>query len=156
VASSGTNQVLRYKPNGDFMDAFVSAGSGGVSVPMAVVFGPDRNSDSVPDLYVSSYATNQVLAYSGSDGSFLRALVTAGSGGLYGPQSMQFGVDGYLYVASSGTSYEQVLRFDGATGSFIDIPIATGSGIGPETAFITFDRQGALYTGSQRANEILR
>src|SRR5262249_50070038 len=105
---------------------------------------------------VSSKDTNQVLVYSGSDGSFLSAFVTAGSGGLNGPHSMQFGLDGNLYVASSGTSYQQVLRFDGASGAFIDIPIATGSGIGPAAHFSAFDRQGVLSACSPRANEILR
>src|SRR5437868_47333 len=64
------------------MDAFVPAGSGGLNGPTAVLFGPDRNGDSVPDLYVGSYLTNQVLVYSGADGTFLGVFVAAGSGGL--------------------------------------------------------------------------
>jgi hypothetical protein len=156
VASYATNQVLRYNSNtGAFIDAFVAAGSGGLSGPSAVVFGADRNGDSVPDLYVSSKLTNQVLVYSGADGTFLGVLVAAGSGGLAGPTDLQFGPDGNLYVVSSATSYPQVYRFDGTTGAFIDIPIATGSGIGPATAFIALDRQGELYAGSENANEIL-
>jgi DNA-binding beta-propeller fold protein YncE len=156
VASYSTNQVLRYNgATGAFIDAFVAAGSGGLNGPAGVLFGPDRNNDSVNDLYVSSISTNQVLVYSGADGSFLGAFVTAGSGGLSGPQDMKFGPDGNLYVVSSGTSYEQVFRFNGSTGAFMDIPIATGSGIGPETTFIAFDGQGELYAGSEYANEVL-
>jgi hypothetical protein len=156
VASKDTNQVLRYNGStGAFIDDFFAAGSGGLTVPRAVRFGPDRNGDSVPDLYVSSFGTNQVLVYSGTDGSFLGVFVAAGSGGLNGPLDMQFGPDGNLYVVSSNTHYEQVFRYNGTTGAFMDIPIATGSGIGPETIFIAFDGQGELYAGSEYANEVL-
>jgi DNA-binding beta-propeller fold protein YncE len=156
VASAGTNQVLRYNGNtGAFIDAFVAAGSGGLSIPSGIAFGPDTNNDGVSDLYVTSNGTNQVLEYSGKDGSFLGVFVAAGSGGLNGPHDMHFGPDGNLYVVSSGTSYEQVFRYNGTTGAFMDVPIATGSGIGPETTFIAFDGQGELYAGSENANEVL-
>jgi hypothetical protein len=156
VASNFTNQVLRYNgQTGAFIDAFVTAGSGGLSAPAGIAFGPDLNNDGVQDLYVASYNTNQVLAYSGSNGSFLGVFVAAGSGGLNGPHDMHFGPDGNLYVVSSGTSYEQVFRYNGTTGAFMDIPIATGSGIGPETTFIAFDGEGELYASSQYASEIL-
>jgi hypothetical protein len=157
VASYDTNQVLRYDgTTGAFLSAFVAAGSGGLSGPSGIRFGLDRNGDAVPDLYVASNLTNQILVYSGTDGSFVGVFVAAGSGGLAGPHDMQFGPDGNLYVVSSATSYEQVFRFDGASGAFLDIPIATGSGIGPETTFIAFDPQGNLYASSQYASEVLR
>ncbi len=157
VGSSDSDQVLRYDGNtGTFIDVFVAAGDGGLDSPAGILFGPDRNNDSVQDLYVTSNLTNQVLAYSGIDGSYIGEFVAAGSGGLSGPHDMQFGADGNLYVVSSATSYERVFRFDGTTGSFVDLPVATGSGVGPETAFIAFGPNGDLYVGSEYANEIMR
>src|SRR5262249_35149967 len=91
VASYYTNQVLRYNgQSGAFMDSFVAAGSGGLSEPGGIAFGPDANNDGVSDLYVASIATNQVLEYSGKDGSFLGVFVAAGSGGLNGPHDLHF------------------------------------------------------------------
>ncbi len=155
VASVTTDQILRYDgATGVFMDAFVGPGSG-LDGPGAVLFGPDRDSDSVDDLYVSSNLTDEILVYSGVDGSPLGAFVSAGSGGLDEPHDMEFGPDENLYVVSSPT-VEQVYRFDGSTGAFMDIVIPQGRGLQGATAFIAFDGQGELYVSSERANEVLR
>ena len=119
VVSSGTNQVLRYDgQTGAFIDAFVPAGSGGLSVPFGVVFGPDGN------IYASSSGSSQVLRYNGQTGAFIDAFVPAGSGGLVFPEGLVFGPDGNLYVNSSGSS--QVLRYNGQTGAFIDVFVPSG------------------------------
>lgn len=157
VANGGVMEVLRYDgTTGEFMGAFVTAGSAGLTGPAGLAFGPDRNGDTVRDLYVASNGTNQVLAYSGADGTPLGPFVAAGSGGLAGPNDMRFGPDGNLYVVASATSYEQVFRFDGVTGAFIDIPVAAGSGLDPETAFIAFDPEGALCVSGESASTVLR
>ena len=45
VSSEGTNQVLRYNGStGAFMDAFVTAGSGGLVSPHGLVLGPTATS----------------------------------------------------------------------------------------------------------------
>src|SRR5262249_13544038 len=154
-SSANTNQILRYDGTGAFSGVFVPAGSAGLTGPAGLAFGPDRNHDGVRDLYVASNGTNQVLVYSGADGTPLGPFVAARSGVLAGPHDMQFGPDGNLYVVASATSYEQVLRFDGASGAFIDSPVATGSGLDPETAFIAFDPQGALCVSGEYANTVL-
>jgi outer membrane protein assembly factor BamB len=80
VSSLDTHQVLRYNgKTGAFIDAFVSAGSGGLKYPEGVLFGSDGK------LYVSSNGTDQVLRYNGKTGAFIDAFVAAGSGGLSGP-----------------------------------------------------------------------
>jgi IPTL-CTERM motif len=80
--------VLRYNgTTGAFLNAFVAAGSGGLSAPIGLVFGPDGN------LYVASRGTNQVLRYNGTTGAFLNAFVAGGSGGL--------GFPGFLVFRSS-------------------------------------------------------
>jgi hypothetical protein len=155
IVSARTHEVLRYDPvSGAFIDAFVTAGSGGVSSPATALFGSDRNGDDVPDLYVSSNLTNEVLLYSGADGAPLGVFVTANSGGLAGPHDMEFGADGHLYVVSSASSNERVFRFDGTTGAFIDIIIPEG--LVPETSFITFNDAGELFVTSERASEVIR
>src|SRR5260221_704341 len=91
VVSTGTNQVLRYNDStGAFIDAFVSAGSGGLDPPVDLVMRPGGN------LYVASFATNQVLLFNGSTGAFIDAFVSTGSGGLNSPLIFFFCSDGKL------------------------------------------------------------
>lgn len=110
VASEGTDQVLRYDGStGAFLNAFVAAGSGGLSRPEFMIFG---SGNTIPGggrvLYVTSALSNQVLRYNGLTGAFIDAFVTAGSGGLISPEGLAFGPDGNLYVAS-GLSNEVLL-----------------------------------------------
>jgi sugar lactone lactonase YvrE len=102
---------------GAFLGAFVPAGSGGLTNPEAVLFGPNG------DLYVSSCVeklnkffsnlfsaavtgTSVVLRYDGTTGAFLGTFVTPDSGGLNCPISMTF------------TETDPVtLNYDGATPS---------------------------------------
>ena len=87
--------VLRYdEKTGAFIDAFVPRGSGGLDIPLGVVFGPDSN------LYVASAGTDSVLRYDGKTGAFIDAFVSRGSGGLDLPRGVVFGPDGNLYVSS--------------------------------------------------------
>jgi hypothetical protein len=73
---------------GAFVDAFVSAGDGGLSRPRDLVFGPDSN------LYVSSFGTGDIFRYNGTTGTFMDDFVAAGSGGLGGPTFLLFGEGG--------------------------------------------------------------
>jgi sugar lactone lactonase YvrE len=107
---------------------FVSAGSGGLSGPSKVAFGPDGN------LYVTDWDSFAVLRYDGTTGQPLptsgnagAVFVTAGSGGLNQPESLGFGPDGKLYVASY--SNHVVLRYSGTTGTFMDT-FASTQGLG--------------------------
>jgi hypothetical protein len=70
-------------------------------------FGPDGN------LYVGSYATDQVLRFDGATGTPID--VFASDAALSGPSGMVFDENGDLLVVSLNTG--QVLRFDGATGA---------------------------------------
>ena len=82
---------------GAFLDAFVTAGSGGLAGVRGLVFGPDGN------LYLSSEDSDEVMRYDGTTGAFLDAFVSAGSGGLDIPTGLVFGPDGNLYVSSANT-----------------------------------------------------
>ena len=138
---------------GAFVDNFVSSGSGGLNGPDDLAFGRDFNSDGKEDLYVSSRFTDEVLVYDGQTGEFLGTFVSAGSGGLDGPQGLMFGPDGTgdgvpeLYVSSSLTN--EVLRYDGKTGSFIDKFVLPFFGGGLNKPFgLVFGPDGQLYVSS--------
>ncbi len=116
IANQGTNEVLRY--NGGVLSSFVTAGSGGLSQPRKVVFGPDGN------LYVASQGTGQVLRYNGQTGAFIDVFASmppsiTGTAAIW----LEFGTDGYLYVASRASSTSvnmSILRFNATTGAFVD------------------------------------
>jgi DNA-binding beta-propeller fold protein YncE len=115
------NNVARFNgTTGNFIDTFVSSGSGGLSSARGVTFGPDG------DLYVASFGTSEVLRYDGTTGTFLNAFVSAGSGGLSLPRDLVFGPDSNLYVSSYGSG--SILRYNGATGAFMDTFVSSGSG----------------------------
>src|SRR4029077_18531284 len=113
-ASSGSgsgNTIVRFNGlTGEFMNLFVTQGSGGLNGPFCLTFGPDGN------LYVASFSTNNILRYSGSTGAFIDTF--ASGGGLSGPEGLTFGPDGNLYVV--GASNDAILRYNGSTGAFID------------------------------------
>jgi len=96
--------------------------TGGLDGPTAATFGPDG------DLYVSSFETDEILRYDGQSGAFLGVFVSAGLGGLNGPDAgAKFGPDGNLYVPSFWN--DRVLRYDGASGASMGdfIPFRHGS-----------------------------
>ncbi len=85
VASFFPNEVKRFNgTTGAFVSTFVTSGSGGLTGPTAVAFGPDGN------LYVSSYNDDSIRRYNGATGAFLATFVTSGSGGLDGPIDFGF------------------------------------------------------------------
>jgi len=121
VSAWGGTKIRRFNgATGQFIDDFVSDGSGGLEASTGIVFGPDRN------LYVSCEKTGRVLRYDGKTGVFLGDFVTARLGGLTGPAGLTFGPDGHLYVASRGNN--SILRYNGKTGAFIDVFVTAGSG----------------------------
>lgn len=88
VASSSTNQVLRYQgPNagspGTFISIFVTANSGTLDIPHGLEFGQDGN------LYVASF-NSKVLRYDGTTGAFMDEFVPPGAGGLVEPFGLTF------------------------------------------------------------------
>jgi len=136
VGNSRGNNVLRFDGNtGNFLGEFISPGSGGLSNPDTIVFGPDGNGDDKSDIYVASGedpgnpaepTASAVLRYDGITGAFIDKFVgdnpnTAAdeTGGLSRPYGLAFGPDGNFYVSSFLS--DQILRYNGKTGQFIDV-----------------------------------
>jgi sugar lactone lactonase YvrE len=136
VSNSQGNNVLRFDGNtGNFLGEFIPPGSGGLSNPDQIVFGPDGNGDDKSDIYVASGedpgnpaepTASAVLRYDGITGAFIDEFVgdnpnTAAdeTGGLSRPYGLAFGPDGNFYVSSFLS--DQILRYNGKTGQFIDV-----------------------------------
>lgn len=136
VSNSRGNNLLRFDGNtGNFLGEFIPSGSGGLSNPDQIVFGPDGNGDDKSDIYVASGdkpgnsaepTASAVLRYDGITGAFIDKFVgdnpnTAAdeTGGLSRPYGLAFGPDGNFYVTSFLS--DQILRYNGKTGQFIDV-----------------------------------
>ena len=99
------------------MDVFISAGSGGLSSPRGISFGPDGH------IYVVSHNTNAVLRYNGSSGEFID--VFADGGDPNGPLYLTFSHDGsHLFVSS--VNDHRVLRYNSTTGEYVDDFVPSG------------------------------
>ena len=147
--------ILRYDgQTGDFIDAFVPAGSSPLQEPGCLLFGPENT------LYVCDWQNDAVYRYEGPlggvPGSFLGEFVNPGTGGLDRPSGLDFGPDGNLYVVSHGT--HSVLRFTGPAdtlpGTLIDQFIPTGLGGLTLPRSLKFGPDGDLYVSN--ATHVLR
>jgi DNA-binding beta-propeller fold protein YncE len=173
VSNVGSNTVLRYNgQTGASVGQFVTPGSGGLSAPWGVVFGPDGN------LYVSSGLNDRVLRYDGQTGQFVNTFVAAGSGGLDFPTGLAFGPnDNHLYAANGFAANSSVRRYNGQTGAFINVFAtggishvvfryngSTGASLGVFTSGgglndpvgLSFGPDGNLYVASRVTDNVLR
>jgi hypothetical protein len=160
VANQENYSVQRYdERTGAFVDTFVSEGSGGLTVPGALIFGPTDHNLYVSSGMITGPGNHQVLRYDGTTGAF--GAVSADGGQLTGPRGLLFGPDGNLYVAD-GTVPGSVQRFDATTGAFIDEFVAPSSGGLEHPAGMVFGPDGRhdgkldLYVASINLNSVLR
>jgi DNA-binding beta-propeller fold protein YncE len=85
VASFFPSEVKAFDAaTGAFVSTFVPSGSGGLSGPTALAFGPGG------DLFVTSRDDDAARRYDGATGAFVSVFVPSGSGGLDGPFDLAF------------------------------------------------------------------
>ncbi len=96
---------------------FTTPGSGGLSDPHDLAFGPDGN------LYVASLGSSAVIQYDGTTGALLSQFVTTGVPTAHG---VEFGRDENLYVASFGST--GIAHFEGSTGAALGNFVVPGVG----------------------------
>jgi subtilisin-like proprotein convertase family protein len=120
--SGNHNSINRYDAvTGEFIDVFVPDRTGGLDFPGDLDHGPDITGDSVPELYVMSRNTGQILRFDGATGAFLDVFADYYAKFQFVPDITGDGhADMYL---ASGSIY----RLDGVTGEVIDTYIPQGT-----------------------------
>jgi DNA-binding beta-propeller fold protein YncE len=131
--TSAGGKIVRFDgTTGAYIDDFVSVGSGGLHIPLGIVFGPSGADPNQLDLYVVSFGTQSVLRYDGTTGAFVGEFVASGSGGLDGPAALTFAPSGELLVSDFYSADPAVFRYqspsDPTPGAFIDQFVPPGSG----------------------------
>lgn len=139
------NKIRKYDAKtAAYLGDFVTAN---VNHPTAVAVGMGG------DFFVANFNDNSVSRFSNT-GTYKGRFVTAGSGGLNGPDlGMAFGPDGDLYVPSYyGNS---IMRYDGTTGASKGAFITAGSGGLSQPRQLVW-RSGELFVSSDNGNKVLR
>lgn len=104
------------------------------------------------NLIVSSFDSNSVLDYDGTQGTFLQTFTSGGP--LATPIGLALGPNGDVFISGRGSN--NVLRYDGNTGAFVGTFVAPNSGglDGPHD--LTFGPDGNLYVNSGNTASVLR
>jgi hypothetical protein len=132
-----SNNVVRYDgATGQPLGTYITAGSGGLTSPLSLAFGPDNA------VYVTNTGANQILKYNVQTGAYIGV---AASTGLSAPRGVRFGPDGLMYVTSSNTS--RIMRFTTA-GAYVDDYVPAGAGGMSHPERMTFGPDGDLYVSA--------
>lgn len=132
-----------------------------LSNPVDLDFGPDRNNDGVPDLYVlNNSGRDRVVWFDGKTGALGGRFIDRDAGGNYnaaefmffGPDVTDDGVP-ELYATSQANGI--IYRFNGATGQYIDRFLNGGAGYISGRDLI-FHTDGKLYIANGGGNSIVR
>ncbi len=123
---------------------------------LGVSIGADRSLGGFGDagtVYVSSFATDEVLRYDAVTGAFIDTfVVAAANGGLDEPHGILERCDDVLVVS---LVTDNVLRYDRVTGAFIDVFIDSTEGL-DNPVYILYGANDLIYISSQASHEIYR
>jgi len=144
--------VLQYDGvSGRFVGVFVAAGSGGLLLPMGLVFGPNGNLfvvDQPPGGGLSA-----VFEYDGFTGDLVQVFVSRGSCGLTNGSHLTFGPNGNLLVTGEPNG---LIEFDGQTGACIGILGETDQPAGDLTVNLRFSpHNGNLLVAKENGERIV-
>ena len=151
VSNFSGNRVSRFsETNGAVIGTgtFITNGSGGLSLPHGIAFGPDGN------VYVASAGNDAVLRYNGTNGAFLNAFVPSTNGVIDYPVWLEFRPDGFLYVSSQLNN--SVARFQATNGTFAGLFVTNGSGGLNGPSGMTWGPDGNLYVVGRFGNHVLK
>ncbi|SYZ72706.1 exported hypothetical protein [Candidatus Zixiibacteriota bacterium] len=143
VADGSANAIRKVDPSTDQSSYFVTAGSGGLNNPTALVFGPNGN------LFVASAGNSSVIEYDGATGAVIGTFVPSGAGGLTAPFGLTFGPNGNLFITSSDN---RVYQFDGTS---IGVFVSAGSGGLSSPRGLAFNTDGNLLVSSYGNSQIM-
>lgn len=130
--------MLRFTPEGAFVDVFVQPGDGGLDGPdIALAWDADG------DLYVPSWYGDAVLRYDGATGAFVEAVLDAADG-LAAPRVVAFDADGTLWASGNGSDVVLRRHIDGTVDVFADVRGAAGMALEDGTVLVASSATDAV------------
>jgi hypothetical protein len=111
VNSRGTHSIKKYNEAGNYLEDFISSGSGGLSNPEDILFHPDGS------VLITGFSNQYIKQYDGITGSYLGNFSSGYN--LAGPSKMSIGPDSLIYVTQWGETQNKVVRFS-LDGVFVD------------------------------------
>jgi sugar lactone lactonase YvrE len=150
VASSGSNQVLKYNAqSGTFVGVAASASQGITEVK----FGSDGL------LYTLSNQVGRIMRFT-ENGSYVDDYVPQGSGGMSNPEAMTFGPTGDLYVVANvgdrvdqfGTENEALFSLSTSPGFPEPVTVNYATADGTAKAGTNYTATSGTFTFAPRAN----
>ena len=146
----GYGEVFRFTASGGSTGRFANRN---LTVPGGAKFGPDGNLYVTSIVFPDSSSGGQILRYNGTNGNFIDAFISPGSGGLANPADLLFDANGFVYVADRNLG---VLRYRAVNGAFVDAFIPAGRGGLNSLTAIVSGPDGHLYLSDSRNNSVLR
>lgn len=111
VSNRGGHSVTRFDEAGNYLDDFISSGSGGLSFTEDILFHPDGS------VLVTGLGNAYIKRYDGHTGAYIGNFSSGYSLDL--PSKMTMGSDSLIYVTQWGTVRNKVVRFN-LSGNFVD------------------------------------
>ena len=133
LVGSGSNNVIRYLPNGSLVGALDPANAAGLNSPQGLTFGPDGK------LYVVSSSGDKIARFDPTTGQFLGNFADTSVNGHAGPIAAAF-ANGMLFVSTFDSG--ELMRFNGTSGAYLG---SASAGAGVALGDLVLGPDGYLY-----------